>query len=61
MAKVKVKYRVELEQIIDWPDDELDNLSHESIVCSCEPAEAQVVDHNFELQEVTINGEIQEL
>jgi hypothetical protein len=56
MAKIQVKYSVEMSQTIDWPDDELDNFNYDNLVCSCDPDKAEVVDYNFDIQQVSLNG-----
>jgi hypothetical protein len=56
MAKVKVKYLIEMVQEIEWPDDELDNLTYDSLMCNCDPNTAEIVDSDFEIYDVTLNG-----
>lgn len=34
MAIIKVKYTKTFEQTIDWPDDELENLNYDSLLCN---------------------------
>lgn len=60
MAKVKVKYLVEMEQIIHWPDDEMDNFDYSTLQCNCEPDASNVSDYDFDIKEVTVNGTIHE-
>lgn len=61
MAKVVVTYMVEMEQVIDWPDDELDSLNHENLVNNCEPENSQISDDDFQIMTVLVNGKYHEL
>lgn len=56
MAKVQVKYSVEMTETIDWPDDELDDFNYDSLVSNCDPDKADIVNHDFDIQEVSLNG-----
>ena len=63
MAKIRVVYTTEHTQEIDWPDDELDNLNHDNLVCRLdpdEPLESFVSDHNHELKHVFVNDKSHE-
>ncbi|MBB1329488.1 hypothetical protein H5087_09025 [Pseudoalteromonas sp. SR43-7] len=40
MAKVKVKYLVEVEQDIDWPDDEMDDFTYDNLLWNCDTDDA---------------------
>jgi hypothetical protein len=56
MAKVKVKYLIEMVQEIEWPDDELDSFNYESLISNCDSNEAEIVDSDFDIYDVTLNG-----
>jgi hypothetical protein len=57
MAKIKVNYLVEMTQEIEWPDDELDSLTYDSLMCNCDLNNAEIVNHDFDIYDVTLNGE----
>ena len=52
MAKIKVKYAVILEEVIDWPDDEMSDFSYENLQVNLEPSDASVIDYNYEILNV---------
>ncbi|MDC9565853.1 MULTISPECIES: hypothetical protein [unclassified Pseudoalteromonas] len=56
MAKVKVKYAVILEQVIDWPDDEMSDFSYENLQVNLEPSDASVIDNNYDILNVEVNN-----
>ena len=37
MAKLKVTYTALVEEVIDWPDDEIDDLNYENLLCNLDP------------------------
>ncbi len=45
-----VKYTVTLEQTVDWPDDELEDLSYENLLCNLD------IDESLDLNETEISG-----
>lgn len=55
MAKIRVKYTVEVEQIIDWPDDEMEFFNHDNLVANCEPNDFTTMSRP-ELISVKVNG-----
>jgi len=57
MAKVQVVYTVEYIETMDWPDDEMDGFNHDNLVCNCNPDRASVENYNYEIKNVTVNGE----
>lgn len=56
MAKVKVKYAVILEQVIDWPDDEMSDFSYENLQVNLEPSDASIIDNNYDILNVEVNN-----
>lgn len=46
MAKFTVKYTMEFTQEIDWPDDELDSVNYDSMLCNLNHEESS--DHTYE-------------
>ena len=56
MAKVNVKYAVILEQVIDWPDDEMSDFSYENLQVNLEPSDASVIDNNYDILNVEVNN-----
>lgn len=49
MARLKVRYTVSVEEYIDWPDDELENLNYENLLCNCDVDNAHDKEvHNIE-------------
>ena len=56
MKKVKVKYVVEAEQEIEWPEDELDLLTEDNLIWNCDVEEARSTSIT-EILSVTIDGE----
>ena len=55
MAILKVKYTVEVEQTIEWPDDELDNLNYDNLMCNLDVDNKD--DHTYEdIKSITKNG-----
>lgn len=56
MALLRVKYTMTVEQDIDWPDDELDDLNYENLMVNLDQDEA----HEWQIddiQEMTKNGQ----
>lgn len=56
MATLRVKYTMTVEQDIDWPDDEMDDLNHENLMCNLDQDEA----HEWQIDdivEMTKDGE----
>lgn len=56
MAKVKVSFMVAMTQVIDWPDDELEDLTPGNLKVNLDPEEAQISDYDHTILEVTVNG-----
>lgn len=56
MPKVKVRYQVEVTQEIDWPDDEMDNLTAENLPCNLEPEDGNISTDTIEVLEVWVDG-----
>lgn len=46
MAKIKVKYKVIVEEVIDWPDDELENLTYDSLLLNCDVENHRDIDYD---------------
>tara|TARA_R110002050_G_scaffold288861_1_gene441054 strand:- start:1107 stop:1289 length:183 start_codon:yes stop_codon:yes gene_type:complete len=46
VAKIKVKYKAIVEEIIDWPDDELENLTYDNLLLNCDIENARDVDYD---------------
>ena len=56
MARLSVTYTSTITEIIDWPDDEMEYLNKENLVCNLEPSEQ---DHtSIEISYVKIDGEL---
>lgn len=49
MAILKVKYTMIVEQDIVWPDDELDDLNYENLMCNLDQDEA----HEWQIDDIT--------
>ena len=56
MAKIKVKYIAIVEEVIDWPDDELEDMTYDNLLLNCEVDNARGVDYD-EIIKVTKDGE----
>lgn len=56
MAKIKVVYIVKVNETIDWPDDELENLNYENLECNLDPGQAENASIT-EIVSVKKNGE----
>jgi len=56
MAKIKVKYAVILEEVIDWPDDEMSDFSYENLQVNLEPSDASVIDNNYDILNVEVDN-----
>ena len=56
MAKIRVKYTVEVEEDIDWPDDELDLLTYENLLLNCDVEKAFEIQYD-DIKEVSKDGE----
>ena len=46
MAKLTVRYNVVVYETINWPDDELDDLSYDSLLCNLDIENSS--EHNIE-------------
>lgn len=57
MAKVEVKYTVEMTQIIDWSDDEMEDFTYENLQVNLEPEDSQVLIFDHYIKKVIVNGE----
>lgn len=56
MALLRVKYTMTVEQDIDWPDDELDDLNYENLMINLDQDQA----HEWQIddiQEMTKGGQ----
>lgn len=60
MAKISVEYTATVQQVINWPDDELDDLNLENIECNLDISEATNITVN-EITTVKKNGVITEV
>ena len=56
MAKIKVKYIAIVEEVIDWPDDEMSDFSYENLQVNLEPSDASVIDNNYDILNVEVNN-----
>lgn len=56
MAKIKLKYKAIVEEVIDWPDDELKNLTYDNLLLNYEVCNARYVDYD-EIVTVSKDGE----
>lgn len=56
MPQVKVRYQVEVTQVIDWPDDEMDNLTAENLPCNLDPEDGNISTDTIEVLEVWVDG-----
>lgn len=56
MAILRVKYTMTVEQDIDWPDDELDDLNYENLMVNLDQDDAHEWQIN-DIQEMTKNGQ----
>ncbi len=56
MAKLKVTYTSTITEIIDWPDDEMEYLNKESLVCNLEPQEQEHA--SIKIGYVEIDGKV---
>lgn len=43
MAKVTVTYTAKFHQVIEWPDDELDDFNQENLECNIEPDKSEFI------------------
>jgi hypothetical protein len=44
VAQIEVEFVVKKKQVIDWPDDELENLNYDNLHCNIDEDEAQVIE-----------------
>ena len=56
MAKVTVVYTATFKQTIDWPDDELGDLTYENVEINLDPIDA-VFTGELDIDDVKLNGE----
>ena len=49
MAKLTVRYNVVVYQTIDWPDDELENLTYDNLLCNLDINESS----EHEIEDIT--------
>jgi hypothetical protein len=56
MPTVKVRYQVEVTQEIEWPEDEMDNLTAENLPCNLEPEDGNIDTDTIEVLEVWVDG-----
>lgn len=57
MAKVIVEYTARIKQEIYWPDDELDHFTYDNVQANLEPSADDVVDEEFDVLSIKLNGE----
>jgi hypothetical protein len=55
MAKVVVTYTAKFHQIIDWPDDELDDFNLQNLECNIEPEKSDFIG-DIDVVEINLNG-----
>lgn len=56
MAKVAVKYTATFVQVIDWPDDEIEDFTYENLESNIDPVKSQFTG-DLEIDKVELNGE----
>ena len=56
MSKIKVYFTVAMTQVIEWPDDELDDLNYDNVHVNLDTDKAKH-NWNFDITNVTKNGE----
>ncbi|WP_415912481.1 hypothetical protein [Neptuniibacter sp. QD37_11] len=56
MAKVTVEYLTRKKQVIDWPDDEMEDFNYENLQCNLDPDKAVDTGAEFEICELKVNG-----
>lgn len=56
MARVVVTYTAKFHQVIDWPDDELEDFNLENLECNIEPDQSDLIG-NIEICDINLNGE----
>lgn len=56
MAKVAVKYKATFVQVIDWPDDEIEDFTYENLESNIDPVESQFTG-DLEIDKVELNDE----
>ena len=59
MARLVVTYTSTITEIVDWPDDEMEYLNKESLVCNLEPQEQE--HQSLEISYVKVGGKILDL
>lgn len=55
MAKIKVNFTVNYTTTIDWPDDEMDDLTYENLECNLDIHDAHKLSVD-EIKSVKVNG-----
>ena len=50
MAKLKVRYTIIVDQTIDWPDDEMDNLNYDNLEVNFDPRDSYSTE--FQIQDI---------
>jgi transposase len=55
MARIEVEYTVKMKQVIDWPDDELDNFCYESLECNLDIEDSSMLEIE-DITEIKKNG-----
>lgn len=55
MASIKVNFTVNYTTTIDWPDDEMEDLTYENLECNLDIYDSHVLSVN-EIQSVKVNG-----
>ena len=56
MAKLRVKFNVEVTQYIDWPDNELNELTYENLECNLDMDKSTRFEHG-DIVDIQKNGE----
>tara|TARA_R110000851_G_scaffold84297_1_gene183830 strand:+ start:432 stop:617 length:186 start_codon:yes stop_codon:yes gene_type:complete len=56
MAKIIVEYSAEFKQTLDWPDDEMGALNLDNLQANLVPCEDDLVDYEFDIKKVKLNG-----
>ena len=55
MAKVSVKYTATFIQVIDWPDDELNDFNYKNLEYNIDPEKSQFTG-DLDIDDVLVNG-----
>jgi hypothetical protein len=57
MAKVEVEYTVKIKQIINWPDDEMEDFNYDNLCCNLDFDKGSAEYGSENVIDVKVNGE----